>query len=232
MVDLRVVLATPHGRHDGLEAVLASREGWVVHRIRDANELTLATLDEFAPHWVLFPHWSYRIPAEIHERYHCVIFHETDVPYGRGGSPVQNLIARGHTETVMTAMECVDEMDAGPVYMKRPLSLFGTAEEILLRAADLIAEMSIELLEVQPDPVPQRGDATVFTRRRPSQSRLTGDEALVDVYDKIRMLDADGYPHAFLEIGDLRLEFTRASLRPGEVVADVRIRRRVAESGL
>jgi methionyl-tRNA formyltransferase len=37
------------------------------------------------------------------------------------------------------------------------------------------------------------------------------------------MLDADGYPPAFLEIGDLRLEFGRSRLGPAEVTADVRI---------
>jgi hypothetical protein len=37
------------------------------------------------------------------------------------------------------------------------------------------------------------------------------------------MLDGEGYPPAFLEVGKLRLEFTRASRKVGAVVADVRI---------
>jgi len=36
----------------------------------------------------------------------------TDVPYGRGGSPLQNLIVRGHTETKLTALRCVRDLDA------------------------------------------------------------------------------------------------------------------------
>ena len=31
---------------------------------------------------------------EIHENYKCIIFHMTDLPFGRGGSPLQNLISR------------------------------------------------------------------------------------------------------------------------------------------
>jgi methionyl-tRNA formyltransferase len=43
------------------------------------------------------------------------------------------------------------------------------------------------------------------------------------LHDFIRMLDADGYPHAFLEYGKFRLEFSRSALYEGRVVADVRI---------
>jgi methionyl-tRNA formyltransferase len=37
------------------------------------------------------------------------------------------------------------------------------------------------------------------------------------------MLDAEGYPPAFVRVGRFRIEFTRASLRTGEVLADARI---------
>ena len=37
-----------------------------------------------------------------------------------------------------------------------------------------------------------------------------GDESAI-LY---RMLDADGYPNAFINVGNLRLEFTRASRKP------------------
>ena len=38
------------------------------------------------------------------------------------------------------------------------------------------------------------------------------------------MLDAEGYPLAFLDYGGLRFEFSRATLRTGRIVADVTIR--------
>jgi hypothetical protein len=62
----------------------------------------------------------------------------TDVPFGRGGSPLQNLIVRGRRETKLTALRMSREFDAGPVYMKEPLSLEGGAEEIYLGSADLM----------------------------------------------------------------------------------------------
>jgi methionyl-tRNA formyltransferase len=37
------------------------------------------------------------------------------------------------------------------------------------------------------------------------------------------MLDAEGYPRAFLEYGGFRLEFSRSALYDGRIVADVKI---------
>ena len=41
----------------------------------------------------------------------------TDLPFGRGGSPLQNLIVRGYKETMLSAIKCVGEVDAGPIYI-------------------------------------------------------------------------------------------------------------------
>jgi methionyl-tRNA formyltransferase len=59
----------------------------------------------------------------------------TDIPYGRGGSPLQNLIARRRKKkTKLSALRMVEELDAGPVYTKTNISLMGRAEEIYLVA--------------------------------------------------------------------------------------------------
>jgi methionyl-tRNA formyltransferase len=43
------------------------------------------------------------------------------------------------------------------------------------------------------------------------------------LHDFIRMLDAEGYPHAFLEHNGFRYTFRRAALYEGRIVADVTI---------
>jgi methionyl-tRNA formyltransferase len=47
---------------------------------------------------------------------------------------------------------------------------------------------------------------------------------VASVYDFVRMLDATGYPPAFLEAGALRLEFSESRLGEDYVDARVRIR--------
>lgn len=191
--------------------------------IADKDDLTLDRLISIEPRYVFFPHWSYKIPAKIHERFECIIFHMTDLPYGRGGSPLQNLIVRGHQDTVMTALRCVEELDAGPVYLKRPLSLHGSAEEIFIRASRVIEGMMAEIIEQEPEPQRQEGKPTVFRRRKPEDGNLKDAESLEEIFDWIRMLDAEGYPRAFLTVGGFTFEFSRAAQRVDGIVADVRI---------
>ncbi len=201
-----------------------SRLPGVWHLIEQPGDLTREKLDEINPRYIFFPHWSHKVPDEIVSRYECVCFHATDVPYGRGGSPVQNLIARGHQETVVSALRMVTELDAGPVYSKQPLSLLGGGEEVFLRLATVVAEMIAEIVASEPTPEPQTGEPTVFKRRTPEDSRIPQDmTALESLFDHIRMLDAEGYPPAFLDYGGLRIEFTRPALRTGRIEATVTI---------
>lgn len=171
---------------------------------------------------IYFPHWSWKIPAEIFNKYECIIFHMTDLPYGRGGSPLQNLIERGHTKTVLSAIRCVEEMDGGDIYLKATLDLGGTAEEIYLRAYALIGSMIKVLSKITVVPTPQLGEVTVFKRRKPEDSNL--HTCRIDPYDFIRMLDATGYPKAFIDFAGYRCEFSGATkLDDGSTAANVRI---------
>lgn len=143
-----VIIATPHDRNNLLERQLQERlPGYQVMRLSERYELTVEMLERIRPDFVFFPHWSWLIPEEIHAQFDCVIFHITDLPYGRGGSPLQNLIVRGYKETKLTALKCVSELDAGPIYLKRPLSLVGTAEEILQRASASMEEMIVDIVK-------------------------------------------------------------------------------------
>ncbi len=191
------------------------------------EELTVENLEKYNPDIIFFPHWSYIIPEEITNRWNCVVFHMTDLPYGRGGSPLQNLIVRGHKDTMLSAIQVTKEIDAGPVYMKKPLSLAGTAQEIYQRASKIIFEQMIpQFIKELPKPEEQQGEPVVFKRRKPKDGEIKSDMSLETIYDYIRMLDAEGYPNAYLEFGDYRLEFQQAALAEDKVEAKVTFRRR------
>jgi len=196
-----------------------------VQSIADPANLTSEAVAAINPQWIFVPHWSQLIPESIWDSWPTVIFHMTDLPYGRGGSPLQNLIQRGHSSTMLTALRCGAGLDTGDVYTKQPLSLHGSAEEIFLRADGVIEQMIEKIVCEEPDATPQQGEVVLFNRRVPAQSDLAhcpkGDQSAW--YDQIRMLDAQGYPHAFLEVHGMRLEFRRASPRSDGLHADVRI---------
>lgn len=192
-------------------------------QIHDYRELTFENLATIGPQMVFVPHWSRIIPEEIFGQFETVIFHMTDLPYGRGGSPLQNLILRGHRDTKLCALRCVQELDAGPVYLREPLSLDGTAEEIFVRASGIIRSMIVRIIKEAPVPEPQVGEVFRFSRRIPADSRIPAGLEPQQLYDFIRMLDAPGYPPAFIIDGSMRVEFRSAALREDGVTARARV---------
>jgi|SRR4051794_35827119 methionyl-tRNA formyltransferase len=216
--------------------VFASRTAWPIDEflrrrarlpgewitLTDKSDLNASLLAAFAPRYVFFPHWSFIVPQSILESHECVCFHMTDVPFGRGGSPLQNLLSRGFGGTKLSALRMTQELDGGPVYTKQPLELWGSADDIFRRAASVTMDILEWMVANEPAPVPQCGEPTVFPRRKPEQSAIPLSGANEQLYDHIRMLDAEGYPHAFAEIGEWRLEFTGAAIDGEAVTAKVK----------
>ncbi len=193
--------------------------------ISDKDELAYEKISEFRPKYIFFPHWSWIIPKNIYENFECVVFHMTDLPFGRGGSPLQNLIVRGLKETKISAIRVVKDIDAGPIYLKSDLGLEGTATEIFIRASEVVfGEMIPKMLSESIEAKAQQGEAVVFKRRTPDQSDISCLGDVSKVYDYIRMLDGEGYPKAFVETEGLKIEFFGAGKEDGYILAQARIR--------
>src|SRR5947208_7349301 len=179
---MKYIVVATHPWNKRLFEVAISRypgDWWYVDN--PAN-LTLDWVKSVAPRYIFFLHWSWKVPAEIVKEYECVCFHMTDVPYGRGGSPLQNLIVRGHRHTKLTALRMVEEFDAGPVYLREGLCLEGSAEQIYIRASELSARMIKRIIDEQIAPVPQKGEPTIFNRRKPDESEIPPASELQTVY--------------------------------------------------
>lgn len=204
------------------DEVISRYEGeW--HFIESREVLTLEKISSIDPRFLFFLHWSWKVPDEIVDGFECVCFHMTDVPFGRGGSPLQNLIVRCQQESKVTALRMTRELDAGPVYLKERLSLEGRAEEIYIRAGEVAAQMIARIIQAEIVAVPQTGEVVMFKRRKPEESNIAKLQSLSQLYDHIRMLDAEEYPHAFLEAGQFRMEFVRAVRHSDRIVAEVSI---------
>lgn len=188
------------------------------------DELTKEKLEKIKPEYIFFPHWSSIIPKDVYENFECVVFHMTDLPFGRGGSPLQNLIVRGVRKTKLSALRVSDGIDTGPIYLKRPFSIdTGTAEEIYMKASVLSFAMMHVIVRRAMKPKPQRGTVVEFKRRTPEMSKLPPLSSARELYDFIRMLDAPEYPVAFLEDGEVRVEFRNVRLKGTTVTSDITI---------
>jgi len=183
-----------------------------VYYARTQPELESATAKGIMFDFIFFPFWSRIIDESIYAQYKAVIFHMTDLPHGRGGSPLQNLILEGATSTKISAIECAEVLDGGAVYLKKPLNLEGSAQDIFERAVPVISEMIEEIVFTNPLPTPQSGTVTRFRRRKPEQSSIPFELTSQGAYDFIRMLDAETYPKAFIRHGTLKIVFSEATL--------------------
>ena len=149
----------------------------------------------------------------------------TDLPYGRGGSPLQNLIKWGHKYSFLTSIKCSQGIDDGPIFLKTKYSLKGSAKQIFKRVDKAILKQICFLLENKIEAKPQSGKPVIFKRRNPDQSNLNecSDGCLISWYDQIRMLDCEGYPHAFVNCNGMIIEFTNSKLNKDSISAKVNI---------
>ena len=192
--------------------------------INNKSEFRFEVLEKLNVGKIFIPHWSYLIPKDIYEEYECIVFHMTDLPFGRGGSPLQNLISRGFTETKISALKVEEGLDTGPIYLKTKLKLEGTAEEIFRRSSKIIFKMILIILENNVKPIPQEGNPFVFKRRKPEESNISDVKEINQIFDYIRMLDCEGYPRALIENEYIKFEFSKANLKSkNEIIANVRI---------
>lgn len=198
---------------------------WVL--ITNKEDLSVELLANLDPKFVFFTHWSWIIKKEIYEEFNCVVFHMTDLPFGRGGSPLQNLISRGIKNTKLSAIKVVGGLDAGPVYVKEAFDLDGKAEDIYRRASSIAFRLIPWIVKERPEPVQQEGQVVEFKRRTPDMSEVPSEGCSIEnVYDWIRMLDAEGYPRAFIDYGDYRLTFKDSELNKETIKAGVIFTRR------
>lgn len=125
----------------------------------------LSLVEVIRPRYVFFLNWSQRVPDAFLEKYECVNFHCTALPFGRGGHPIENLLLLGVTYTPITAHRMTSELDAGPVYaVSRPVSLAGTKTQIQERFIRPVANLMRYIAYHVPEPVPQHGKPTIFKR--------------------------------------------------------------------
>lgn len=185
--------------------------------------LNVDEIEAFNPSFIFFPHWSWAVPTEIHSRYNCVAFHTAPLPYGRGGSPIQNLIMRGFDASPVCAIKMNEQLDSGPIYLKETLNLVGTLREIFVRLSVLVNRMIDEITANMPCPKEQSGDVLVFKRLNRVDNCLPKDISIDELYNRIRMVDDVSYPNAFLEYGQFTVEFLNVSLSEGIISCEAKI---------
>lgn len=192
------------------------------HLITAKEEFNFNNINKINPRYIFFPHWSWIIKEEIYSNFDCIVFHMTDLPYGRGGSPFQNLIMNEIYNTKISALKVDGGLDTGDIYLKEDFNIsIGSAEENFIKLSNIIFENMIpNLLSNNITPKKQCGEIVEFKRRKPKDSDILNleEKNIYKLYDFIRMLDAEGYPKAYLDLDKVKIEFSEVHLKNKKLV--------------
>jgi methionyl-tRNA formyltransferase len=161
----------------------------------------------------------------------CINGHASLLPKYRGAAPIQWAIINGERETGVTIILMDEEMDHGPILVKRstPIAPAETAGELHDRLADMVADCLIEALDgiesgaLTPE-AQDHGQATFAPLLSKEDGRLDWSEPAEALVDRVRGVTP--WPGATTTLYGDPLKVWRASVgpegdsgRPGEVVA-------------
>lgn len=193
--------------------------------ISSKNDLNTKNLKKINPRYIFFPHWSWKINTDIYNNFECIGFHTSPLPFGRGGSPIQNLIVRGVKKSPLCAFKITDTIDGGPIYDSIKVSLDGTIDEIFSRIAVCVEKIIIKICNKKIIPKKQNGRVVLFKRLKYEDNELKSDYSIKALYDRVRMVDGLDYSKAFINFGKNRIEFTEAKLVKNKLEAKIIIKK-------
>jgi RimJ/RimL family protein N-acetyltransferase len=150
------------------------------------------------------------------------------LPFGRGGSPIQNMISLGfkHTEVCSLLME--KDLDAGPIFFRTKVKLNGSLDDILERIYVVISAQIKQFKKKKKiSPKTQKGKVVKFKRLSYKDNFIDFHMEREKVYDKIRMLDSNLYPSALSNQGNYFIHFGNAKFKKDHIESSVKITRKV-----
>lgn len=187
------------------------------------TEYTLDQLEKYKPEYVIFFHWSDYIPEKVFSKLKCISTHTSNLPDGKGGSPLQNQILEGIVQSKVNLIETSKEIDGGAIYCSTPITLQGTINDIWHTIASVTNSLICDLINNKPKPIKQVNKGKTYKRRKTSELVFDSSKDISYLYKQIQMLDSDEYPKACIEINGFKLEFSRASLTSNSILTDVKI---------
>jgi methionyl-tRNA formyltransferase len=148
------------------------------------------------------------VPAEMLARNRRnLVVHESELPEGRGFSPLTWQVIEGRHTIPVCLFEATDELDAGPVIYRDAMELDGheLVDELRALQASKTIDLCLRFLSKASPPagVPQRGESRRYRRRTPQDSRLDPDKTLHAQFDLLRTIDNERYP-AFFDLAGHR----------------------------
>lgn len=131
--------------------------------------------------------------------------HESDLPNGKGMSPLTWQILKNGKEVVFSLIEASSKIDNGKIYYKKKVKipkylLFEDIKKIQLKNNLLLIQKILNFLKKNQKPPPKKsgvGKSSFFKKRTPKDSKLDINLSIKDQFNLLRVCDNENYPPFF-----------------------------------
>lgn len=134
-------------------------------------------------------------------KYNLVI-HESDLPEGKGWSPVSWKILEGKSKIPIVLFEAVENVDAGPIFIKDYLIFEGheLINEIRKIQGEKTIKLALQFVSTINDIAchEQKGESSFYPRRTPKDSELDINKSIKEQFNLFRIVDNEKYPAFFV----------------------------------
>lgn len=216
-----------------MKFIIITKKKWDLNNFKNLNKnifvldkINLIKIKKINPKIIFFIHWSKLIKDSVFNKYLCIQFHSSNLPKGRGGSPIQNQILFNIKKTKISAFKVSESLDSGPICLQSNLSLKGSALDILKRIENKSIQMIKKIINIKDlNFKKQKGKPSFFKRRKPSESKINTHKTTTinKLYDFLRMLDAPCYPKAYVKLNKFKFMFNDIKINKGKINAKVEI---------
>lgn len=132
-----------------------------------------------------------------------LVVHESNLPEGKGCSPLTWQVLEGKNRIPITLFEAVEKVDSGRIYLQSFIEL--TGKELQTEIKNLQGKMTIDLILKFLENVDhikgqdQEGDSSYYRKRSPKDSELDINRSIKNQFNLLRVCDNERYP-AFFKI--------------------------------
>ena len=130
-----------------------------------------------------------------------LVVHASDLPKGRGWSPLMWNIGNGENKNVVTLLNVADPFDTGAIWKKEIIEfrgdeLYNEINERLFECESKLMSWFVDNCEMA-NAVPQMGVPSYWPRRCDDQNRIDVDSTISSQFDKLRVCDPHRFPAFF-----------------------------------
>lgn len=175
-------------------------EKWVTKNVKSHNILLVTKSDQITKGDILFIiSCTEIIKKNIRKKFkQTLVIHESDLPKGRGWSPLVWQIINGEETIPISLFDAEDKVDSGDIWKKEFVKIKN--HEVSNEINSKVFKTKIKLMDFAVKSMntikktPQKGKPTFYLQRKPEDSELDINKTINEQFNLMRIVDNERYP--------------------------------------